>query len=281
MELIAICFAAMAVAILVWFLMRHAGPGYRRYRQSFEAQAVNRLSEFFVFLDPAQVWLANLLACVVIAIAGYILSDSFLMAAGGATASLLAPQYVLRRLRRRRMQRFDEQLPDLLMALASALRAGSGLQAALRQIVAQSPVPLAQELGLVLRQQRMGMALEQALAELVGRMPTEGTSLVASSLNIATHSGGGLAEALERIAATLRARLHLLGRVRALTSQGRMQAWVMAGLPLVLALVLHYLDPGSMELLWGTPAGWAVLAVIALLESAGMMLILRIVDIQV
>src|SRR5690606_41118621 len=116
---------------------------------------------------------------------------------------------------RRRGRRFHQQLPDLLMALASALRAGSGLQSALRHIVAQSPSPLAQEFGFMLRQQRMGVAFDQALADLYGRMPSEGTSLVVSSLTIAAHSGGGVAEVLERIAATLAAGLQQIGRGQA------------------------------------------------------------------
>ncbi|MBF6617307.1 type II secretion system F family protein [Pollutimonas thiosulfatoxidans] len=281
MDLIALSFAAVTGTIIVWFVLRHAGQGYRHYRQVLTSQAVDRLNDFFVFLDPAQLWVANLVACMVLALASYVLTEAILLTAATAIAALLAPQYVLRSVRRRRGQRFDEQLPDLLMALASALRAGSGLQSALRHIVAQSPAPLAQEFGFMLRQQRMGVAFDQALADLYGRMPSEGTSLVVSSLTIAAHSGGGLAEALERIAATLRARLHLLGRVHALTSQGRLQAWVMACLPLLLAVVLQRLDPESMQSLWSTPAGWAVIALIALLETVGIVLILRIVNIQV
>jgi tight adherence protein B len=102
-----------------------------------------------------------------------------------------------------------------------------------------------------------------------------------SSLKIASQSGGGLAETLDAIAGTLRARLQLLGRIRALTAQGRMQAWVMAGLPFVLALALSYLDPQSMAALWSSMTGWAVLGAIVILELAGILFIRRIVNIEV
>jgi tight adherence protein B len=272
---------AVAIGVLAWFMQGWAGRAYQRYQTAFKKQAKVRLGEFFLFLDPAQLWLANVLACCTVMLAIYFLSGALWMSAGVGLVALAAPQYVIARLRRQRLARFDQQLPDLLLALAGALRAGSGIQAALRHIIAQSPVPLAQEFGLMLREQRMGVSFEQALAGLYGRMPTEGTGLVVSSLKIAAQSGGNLAETLERIAATLRARLHLLGRVHALTSQGRLQAWVMACLPFALALVLERLDPASMALLWRTPLGWAVMGIVVFLELAGVMFIRRIVNIEI
>jgi tight adherence protein B len=272
---------AVLAAVCSWFVQQSAGDAYKRYRTAFKKEATARLSEFFLFLDPAQLWFANLLLCGLVLVLVYIATGAVWLSAAAGVLALLTPQYSVKQLKRRRLRRFDEQLPDLLQALAGALRAGSGVQAALRHIVAQSPVPLAQEFGLVLREQRMGVSFEQALAALYRRMPTEGTGLVVSSLKIAAQSGGSLAETLERIAATLRARLHLLGRIRALTSQGRLQAWVMACLPVALGVVLQQLDPDSMRVLWQTPLGWTVLAVIAGLELVGIFFIRRIVDIQV
>ncbi|UYO92291.1 type II secretion system F family protein [Pollutimonas sp. M17] len=272
---------AGAMAVLSWYLMQSLGGAYARYRQAFKQQASERMGEFFLFLDPSQLWLANLAAGAVVSLAGYIaFGNAWLSAAAGA-AALAAPQYGIRRVRLRRLRNFDRQLPDMLMALSGALRAGSGMQAALRHIVAQSPIPLSQEFGLMLRQQRMGVPFEHALGGLYRRMPTEGMGLLASSLKIAAQSGGNLAETLEGIADTLRARLHLLGRIHALTSQGRLQAWIMACLPAVLALALHYLDPAAMAALWETPLGWSVLGIIVLLEAVGIFFILRIVSIQV
>lgn len=271
----------IVAAVLSWFLQQYVSHAYQRYRNAFKKEATLRMSEFFLFLDPAQLWFANLVLCGFVVAFVYMVAGSVWLSAAAGALTVVAPQYTIKHLKRRRLRRFDEQLPDLLQALAGALRAGSGVQSALRHIVAQSPVPLAQEFGLVLREQRMGVSLEQALAGLYRRMPTEGAGLVVSSLKIAAQSGGSLAETLERIAATLRARLHLLGRVQALTSQGRMQAWVMACLPIVLGVVLNQLDPDSMQVLWQTPLGWTVLGVIAGLELTGILFIRRIVDIQV
>ncbi|NGM87895.1 pilus assembly protein [Parapusillimonas sp. SGNA-6] len=281
MVMVFILCLSVSVGVACWFGQKWAVVAYARYRSAFQKEASERLSEFFVFLDPAQLWVANLTLCGAAALIAYAASSQIWLAGAAGAIALVAPQFSIRRLRRRRLSAFDAQLPDLLLALSGALRAGAGVQAGLRLIVQQSPAPLAQEFGLMLRQQRMGVPFEQALANLYRRMPTEAAGLVISSLNIASQTGGNLAETLDRIAATLRARLHLLGRIHALTSQGRLQAWIMACLPMILAAILHYIDPDSMRALWGTPAGWLVLGVIATLETAGIVAIRRIVNIQV
>jgi tight adherence protein B len=281
MLILALFCVSVVIAIAAWLIQRWGRHAFHRYEAAFQKEAKARLSEFFLFLDPAQLWLANLIACAgLMGIVYFAAGSAWLMAVIGIVA-LIAPQSVIALMRRRRQARFDEQLPDLLLALAGALRAGSGVQPALRYIVMQMPAPLGQEFGLMLREQRMGLPFEQSLAELYRRMPSEGTGLVVSSLNIAIQSGGNLAETLERIASTLRARSHLIGRVQALTSQGRLQAWVMASLPFFLALTLDQLDPDSMALLWHSQIGWAVIAVIVVLELIGVMFIRRIVNIDV
>lgn len=264
-----------------WLVQRWLPHGFARYRNAFTKTAEHRLSEFFLFLDPVSLWRANLLVCGVVFACVVAFSGSPWLALAASAVVLAAPRWALAYVRKRRQLRFEEQLPDMLLSLAGALQAGSSVQTALRHIVPQTPSPLSQEFGLVLREQRMGVSFEQALLNLYGRMPSEGAGLVVSTLNIALHNGGNLAETLERIATTLRARTRLRGRVAALTSQGRLQAWIMACLPLGLAVVLDHLDPHTMSLLWHTPTGWAVLAVIVVLEVVGIVLIRRIVDIQV
>lgn len=269
------------VAIVFWFAQMWAGRGFTRYQSAFTTQAGKDLGEMFLFLDPGQVWTASLYLCGVLVVFIYVVTGSFVVSAGISAVVLFVPPYVLRSARRRRLRELEYQLPDLLLALAGALRAGSGIQSALRHISDQVPAPLSQELGLMLREQRMGVSFEQALSNFYRRVPTESLSLIVSALNIAAQTGGSLAENLGRMSTTLRMRLHLLGRVRALTSQGRMQAWVMASLPPGLAFVLHWLDPEAMSALWHTPAGWAVLFLIVVLETSGIFFIRRIVQIDV
>ncbi len=106
-------------------------------------------------------------------------------------------------------------------------------------------------------------------------------TLVVSALRIASVTGGGLAETLERAAQTLRNSLAMEDKIRALTAQGKLQAIVVGALPLLLVLVLAQMEPEAMALLWRTRIGWATVAVVALLEIFGIVLIRKIVAIDV
>ncbi|MBV6271679.1 type II secretion system F family protein [Alcaligenaceae bacterium CGII-47] len=269
------------VAGLSWLVFDGLMRAYRAYELRLKDEARVQLDEFFLFLDPAQLWLVLTLACGLVGTLVFWFSGQWWLAMVIALMVLFAPRLVLRRVRQRRRDHFDRQLPDLLQALAGALRAGSGVQRALQHIISQSPAPLSQEFGLLLREQRMGVSFAQALTHLYQRMPTSSCSLVVSALNIAAQSGGSLAETLEGIAQTLRARRHWMGRIQALTAQGRMQSWIMASLPMLLLGVLYRLEPEVMSLLWSSVSGGMVLGLVLVLEGLGIVLIRRIVAIDV
>lgn len=271
----------VCVTLLVWVAHGLARESLLRYRSVFTETARIRMSEFFFFVDAHQLWCAHVVVIVLLAAACGLFAQSWTFAVLGAGAGAWLPRRLAAHLRARRLRRFDAQLPDALLALGSALRAGASLQAGLRQIVAEGEPPLAQEFALMLREQRFGLSMDQSLANLHQRVPTEAASLVVAALRVAAETGGNLAETLERIGATVRARLHMEGRIRALTAQGRLQSKVVAVLPWMLILALDRLEPETMEQLWTTPAGWAALALVAALDLAGLWMISRIVRIDV
>jgi tight adherence protein B len=277
----ALILLALGVALATWLLVRHGVQAWTRYEGRIQQETRRTLDDTFLFLDPAQLWPAAWLLGV-----GAILLAFWLGGRWWAVLPVLAvlpavPPLVLRQLRRRREARFDAQLPDLVQALAGALRAGAGVQPALQHIVMQSLPPLSQEFSLLLREQRMGLGFSEALAQLRLRMPTEACGLVVSALEVAARTGGSLADTLEGIAQTLRARQHWMGRVRALTAQGRLQSHIMAGLPMVLLVVLSRLEPEAMALLWSTGPGGLVLLAILALEVLGLIWIRRVAAIEV
>lgn len=269
------------LSVPAWWLIQRGLHAWQGYEERVQAETRTTFDASFLFLDLAQ------LRPVVVAAAGLCLfAAAWLIGRWWGVvpvlcALLFAPGLLLRQMRKRRQERFDSQLPDLLMSLSGALRAGSGLQPALQHIISRSQAPLAQEFGLLLREQRLGVGFAEALQHLHARMPTESCALVVSALAIAARTGGGLADTLESIAHTLRSRQHWLGRVRALTAQGRMQCQVMAALPVFLMLVLYRLEPEAMAMLWQTWPGWVVLMLIVLLETIGILWIRRVATINV
>lgn len=273
--------AAMSAALLAWLVLEGSRAALARYRRHFTETARVQLGEFFLFIDPAQLWMANVVACVLAGALVLLMAGSATLAAAVMAVCIVLPRWGLRHLRHKRLANFDSQLPDALLTLASGLRAGAGVSSALRHLVTEAPAPLAQEFSLMLREQRLGVGLDAALSGLAQRVPTEATALTVSALRIATETGGNLAEALERISAMVRNRLHMQARIGTLTAQGRLQAWVIGALPPLLAVILDRLEPEAMSALWGTPAGWMTLFVIVCLEALGLWWVRRIVRIDV
>lgn len=278
---LAFVMAGMAVGALAWHAQAWVRPALQRYRQVYTHEAGVKLDEIFLFIDPAQLWLAAVVCAALTGLLAWAGTQSLLAAAIAGALAVRAPARLVEGLRRHRLRRFERQLPAALMSLAGGLSAGASLAVALKHIVEQSEAPLSQEFGLMLREQRLGVPFASALENLQSRVPSDATVLVVAALRVASQTGGNLAEALERIADTLRARLQLQGKVRALTAQGRMQAWIVGALPILLAVVLNRLEPQAMAVLWHTPLGWSVVAVVAVLEVAGVLLIRRIVDIDI
>lgn len=274
-------FVATCTALLAWLLVDLGSAALMRYRAEFNARARFQMREFFIFVDPRKLFVAHLAAMALGSVAIWVGTGSALLALPTFFALSLIPHATYSMLRRRRLRLFESQLPDALMMLAGSLRAGASLQLAMQQLVAESAPPLEQEFGLILREQRLGVATEKSLENLGRRMPTQTTVLTVSAMRIAGETGGALAETLDRTANTLRSRLQMEGKIDALTSQGRLQAWVVGALPVALMMILQRMEPQAMGELWSTPIGWATLALLAFLECMGIYLIRRIVAIDV
>lgn len=272
---------ALAAGLLAWFAIDVGTASVKRYRAAFTERARFQVQEFFLFIDPRTLFAANLAIMLVGALAAWVFTGQLLMAVPVFFTLALLPRVLYRRLRQKRLRKFDEQLPDALMMLSGAMRAGAGLSSAIGQMVQEAPAPLGQEFSLLLREQRLGVTLEQSLNGMARRVPTQTTTLVVSAMRIATETGGGLAETLERTAHTIRSRLQMEAKIDALTAQGKLQAWVVGLLPVALLLVLSKMEPDAMGLLWSSRIGWLTIAVLCLFEFMGIFVIRKIVAIDV
>lgn len=264
-----------------WLLVRVATVGWARYRARYEQSMSSGLADAFVFLSASRLWMLSGLGCLVVWMLGLVLLDGWLPIALTVVIGLVGPRWLLRRLRARRLQRLREQLPDGLMLIAGALRAGSSLPQAIASMVQDMPAPISQEFDLVLREYRLGASIRTGLDAVARRHAVEELTLLGSAIAMASATGGNLAEALERLSLTLRQRLALEAKLDALTAQGRMQAWVMGAMPPALALVLHLTDPASMAPLFGTPMGLAVCVGVLVMDLVGMLWIRRLLAIRI
>ncbi len=267
------------------FAMLALGMGLKsthgRYRAKFIERFSSVLPKFFVFVRAENLFAANSIFVFTVTALAYLMSDRWVIAGFVAVLAGAAPSVMLAVMRAKRKSLLANQFPEFASLLAGALRAGSSFQLALHSISSDLSEPLKQEVGLLLREQRLGVNVEDSLSALAHRLEQEDYTLLSAAVKIARLSGGNLADTLEAIATSSRRKLALEGKIRSLTAQGKLQGWVMAALPLFLALALFQIEPRAMQPLISTWYGAVVVLVVVGLQLAGLWFIRRIVAIDI
>lgn len=219
----------------------------------------------------------------------YNLSDSFFdqlgirlfLAAILALGGYQLPRLMLAFLKQRRRKKFDEQLADGLLMIANGLRAGLSLLQAIELTVAEGKPPLSQEFEMVVREHQLGSSLGDALKHLSERMTGTDTKIMVNATLVLMESGGNLPERFDSLAQTIQDRKRLQLKVKAMTAEGETQAWILAGLPIVIGLILNAMNHEVFSLMYTTVLGWMILTVIFLMEAVGLFLMLKIVRVKI
>jgi tight adherence protein B len=272
---------AGAIALAVWAVIEIGTNGLALYRKTFTERANFSLRELFLFVDPSKLYALNIALILLLFALGWLLTGTIWVGLVAAAIAAVCPRFVLNFMRKKRMEKIEEQLPDVLLMLAGGLKAGVSLTGAVQQLVKESRPPISQEFDLLLREQRLGVGLDVALENLNVRVPLQSMTLAVSAMRIATETGGSLAETLERASQTLRNKLAMEGKIRALTAQGKLQAWVVGALPFFLLVVLLRMEPVDMPKIFTTQMGWGTLACMVVMEFFGILLIRKIINIDV
>lgn len=163
------------------------------------------------------------------------------------------PLLVLRRARNKRIQKFARQLPDALDMIVRSLRAGHPASVAIALVAREMPDPLGTEFGIVADEITFGLSLENAVRKLSQRVGYEGLHLLSVSLSIQSKTGGNLTEILANLSSVLRERQKLRMKIRALSSEGRMSAWVISLFPVVMFIILQFAAPAYYGNVWNNP----------------------------
>jgi len=278
--IIAILFAVSA-GILAWLFFLQMYDKVSYYKEVFAEVTTSKFSELFLFVDVSRYFYLYLTVVLLLPIIIGELSGDVLLAVLAFIVLLLSPYIILKILIARRLKQFERQLPDALIMLSGSLRAGASLSIALDSLIKESSPPLSQEFSLLVRERKLGVDLETALENMERRLPLEDLTMALSAIRISREVGGDLAATLESLAETLRRKLTMEGKIDSLTSQGRLQGFVMSGLPLVLMAVLLKIEPDSMRLMFTTRIGWAFLVMILCMQVLGFLAIKKITNINV
>lgn len=267
--------------VLMWGLVVTGKAWLVRHSEQMAEEVGANLADVFIFVDRQRTVAVSVLAVLGAPVAVYLLTRHVLPALIAIPLSLVIPRMYVRRVHRVRMKQLEEQLPDFLLMVTGAIRAGSSLNAAIESAVKESHPPVSQEFDLLMREIRLGVELVDALHHMERRIPTADFAMISAAIVISREVGGNLAEILEGLSRTLRQKRMMEGKIKALTSQGRMQGIVMAALPIFLMLVLTRMEPRAMHPLFFKPIGWITLGVIAVMEALGYFFIKKITRINV
>lgn len=250
-----------------------------------------RIARSDVRLRVSEYILLQILATFVLAGVGYFVLNNVLYAILGAVLGLQLPRMYVNFMANRRLHAFENQLADTLNLWVNALRSGYSVLQGMEAIATELPPPISREFERVVQEVRLGLSLEQALSNIVRRMPSEDLDLIVTAINIQREVGGNLAEILDIISHTIRERVRIKGEIRTLTSQGRLTGWVIGLLPLFLALIVYSINPdyGGQLLVKEAPfivpgvlpCGWLVIAAGLLMMGFGILAVRKIVDIEV
>jgi len=183
--------------------------------------------------------------------------------------------------RKNRIARFEEQLPDAIETMTRALRAGHPFPAALKMIGEEFDDPVASEFDLTFGDINYGNDVRRAMLGLLRRIPTVTVMALVTAVLVQKESGGNLAEILERISAVIRSRFRLHRKVRTLSAEGRMSAWVLALVPLGLFVVLMITTPDYLPALINDERGHKMIFGAIISGSIGLYWIRRILRIEV
>jgi tight adherence protein B len=277
--ILALTFAGCLALILL--VARTGTVTLRAGTRQMAGEIESSLADAFVFVNRQKAAAWSLSLMFGLPFAAFLLTRSLLIAAACVPIALVLPRRYLARMRGKRIEALEKQLPDALLMMSGALRAGASFPSALEAVVHETTAPISQEFDLLMREIRFGIDLDIAMRNIEKRIPLPDFLMMTAAVTIAREVGGNLAESLESVARTLREKLQMEGKIRALTSQGRMQGIVMTCLPLFLMLVLRFMEPKAMAPLFGEPIGWSTLAVIGVMEILGYVSIKKITHIDV
>jgi tight adherence protein B len=182
--------------------------------------------------------------------------------------------------RKRRISQFEEQFPEAIELMGRAIRAGHPLSAGIRMVAEESKDPIAAEYRQIFEEQRFGLPFEEALLGMADRNELNDVRIFVTALLVQREVGGNLAEILDKIATTIRARFTIRRQLRVYTAQGRMSGYVLGAMPIVVGLGLYALNPDYISLLFTETIGQFLLIGAAVMQIIGYLWIRKIVNIE-
>jgi len=240
---------------------------------------VGRVDRYMREEELKKMYRLALLGPIVLGAAGVFLfpeGRKFIGLIVGVVFGYILPRMYVGRLITVRKQKFNDQLIDAIMIMSSSFRGGLSLVQAFESVADEMPEPAKGEFGVVLGENKMGVSLDESLNRLYLRMPSPAMQQMVTAILLARETGGNLPVIFTRIVSTTRERKKIERNLQTLTVQGKIQASVMTGLPVVFFFTVSGSNPHFFDTMFNSPTGQHLMALCVVLWVLGVASIWKI-----
>jgi tight adherence protein B len=263
-------------ALTDWLNRRVASSslGDRVARELARADIKFKVAEYYALI---------FISTIVTGFLAWLLQPHWASMAIGAMIGLFIPRFYVKRQQTVRLNKFNDQLSDMLNLMVNGLRAGYSTMQAMEAVSRELPTPISDEFRRVVQEMQIGIPMEKALDNLLRRIPSDDLDFVITAINVQREVGGNLSEILDTISFTIRERVRIKGEIRVMTAQVRTSGTVLSLIPVFLSLALWFVSPEYIGSFFdrGPLCGWAAVVTIVGMIAAGYFVMMKIADIEV
>lgn len=263
-------------AITEWLNRRVAKSslGDRVARELARADLKFKVAEYYALI---------FIATIAVGFIAYLLQPNPISAGIGAVVGFFLPRFYVKRQQTVRLNKFNDQLGDMLNLMTNGLRAGYSTMQAMEAVSKELPPPICDEFHRVVQEMQIGIPMEKALENLLRRIPSEDLDFVVTAINVQREVGGNLSEILDTISFTIRERVRIKGEIRTMTAQVRTSGMVLSLIPVFLTIALWFVSPEYIGSFFdmGPFCGWLAVGVIVGMIALGYFVMMKIADIEV
>ncbi len=268
--------AALSYEFVPIFLRRYAKVQNQR-----SEKASKELHKMFIFTEKRRIVSAFTVTPVVFAVVGFTLLHNWWVVLVCSLIGWILPYIWIKSMGKRRKKAFSKQLVDAFMLLSSSLRAGMSLTQSFEVLTEEMPPPISDEFALVIKENKMGIPLEDCLIHLKQRIPLDDLELFTTAVSISRETGGDLTEIFVHLVYTIREKRKLEERVKVLTVQGRLQGVIMGLLPIVFGIYTYFINPESFNIMFTDKVGQLLLIWAVMSELIGILLIRKFSKVEI
>lgn len=268
-----------SVVILVYSVLPVVTEKVVAFNQKQAQQNVARADLYLQDKESQNAYRLTIISPIALAVMGFFFMPDAIKLAGvflGIAVGIILPRMYVTNLVKARKNKFNDQLVNAIMIMSSSFRGGLSLVQAIESVVDEMPDPIKQEFGIVLGENKMGVALDEGLNRLYKRMPSIALQQIITAILLARETGGNLPAIFSRIVATVRERKKIEQNLQTLTIQGKIQAAVMTMLPVFFVLGVSSSNPKFFDVMFKIPQGRTLLMVAGGLWVIGAFFILKI-----